>query len=263
MNIVRQEEEIGAFKNLWKGGYYEGNPLDPMGGGGYGPFGYMSCLYATYLLCIKPYVTEKSRVLEIGPGRGPWTKCFVEQKAKEIWALDALSAEHNGFWDYVQRRENIHYFQVNDNTCSMVPDESIDFFFSFGCFCHLSPGSINDYMTYVYEKMRPGAHGFFMFADYDKYNSLLEHESKLSVARIFETKRFTLIRLAWRMVFSLFKSHNFKFHNKNEDNMIRPGRWYHLGVDNAAEMLIKIGFEVIEKDVGVNHRDPIIHFIKH
>ncbi|HUX53525.1 MAG TPA: class I SAM-dependent methyltransferase [Williamwhitmania sp.] len=262
MDIVRQKDEIGAFKNLWHGGFREGDPLDTMGISTYGPFGYMSCLYATYLCCIKPYITKESNVLEIGPGRGAWTKCFITRGAKEIWAIDALSAEHNGFWDYVGVHENVRYFQVEDNTCSMVPDESIDYFFSFGCFCHLSPNAINDYMTYAYKKMRPGSHGFFMFADYDKYNSLIENESKYSISRMFETKRFIPILLAWRIVFSIFKSNKLQFQNKNEDDIITPGRWYHLGVDNAENMLKKIGFEVIEKDVGVIQRDPIVHFFK-
>jgi hypothetical protein len=35
-----------------------------------------------------------------------------------------------------------------------------------------------------------------------------------------------------------------------------------LGIDHAATMLKKIGFEVIDEDVKVNHRDPVVHFHK-
>src|SRR5437879_5681296 len=107
MNLTRHETEIEGFQNLWHRGYLEGDPLDPMAPSGYGPFGYLSSLHATYLCCIKPYVTSDTRVLEIGPGRGGWTKCFVERRAKEVWALDALSAEKNGFWEYVGHHQSV------------------------------------------------------------------------------------------------------------------------------------------------------------
>ena len=69
--------EIDSFGNLWRGGYSEGDPLDPFCPSGYGPLGYLSVLYATYLVCIQPYVNRSSHVLEIGPGHEAWTKCML------------------------------------------------------------------------------------------------------------------------------------------------------------------------------------------
>jgi len=54
MSTTREKLEIGLFKDLWHGGYFEGDPLDPMAHSGYGSLGYMSCLHATYLRCIRP-----------------------------------------------------------------------------------------------------------------------------------------------------------------------------------------------------------------
>jgi hypothetical protein len=262
MNTARQQVELTQFRDLWEGGYYEGNPLDPMAPSGYGPFGYMSCLHATYLRCIKPYVSENTRVLEIGPGRGAWTRCFLARNAQEIWALDALSAEHNGFWEYVGRRPNVHYCQVQDDLCAMVPDASIDYFFSFGTFCHLSPQVTRDYLKSIFRTMRPGAHGFLMIADYNKFNSLLTSGEQLSISRSLTGKRFLPMRWLWRLWFSLVKPHTFRVHDEAEDDTPRPGRWYHLGVGRAVEMLQAAGFVVIDPDVGVNHRDPVIEFEK-
>ena len=42
-------EEIASFEGLWEGGYYEGDPLTPLGKSTYGGFGYISILHATYL----------------------------------------------------------------------------------------------------------------------------------------------------------------------------------------------------------------------
>jgi hypothetical protein len=80
----------------------------------------MSTLHATYLCCIKPYVNQDTVALEIGPGRNAWTKTLLP--ACEVYALDALSAEHNDFYEYVGRHEHVKYFQVSDFKCEMLPD---------------------------------------------------------------------------------------------------------------------------------------------
>lgn len=261
-NSTRHQSEIEQFQTLWTGGYYEGDPLDAMAQSGYGPYGYMSALHATYLCCIRPHVNENTRVLEIGPGRGAWTRCFVERRAKKVWALDALSAEHNGFWEYVGRNGNVEYFQVTDNCCTMVPDDSIDYFFSFGVFCHISPQVTHDYIQSVFRKMCSGAIGFLMVADYDKYQTMLESDPKYSIRRAFVGKRLLPLSLLWDALYSVAKPHRLRPPDKSEDQTPRPGRWYHLGTQPAAAMLEGIGFEVIDADVGVNHRDPVLHFRK-
>jgi hypothetical protein len=73
------------FSALWDGGYFEGDPLDPMGRSAYTRLGYMSVLHATYLCCIKPYVHADSTVLEIGAGRGAWARTMLN--AKEVVVL--------------------------------------------------------------------------------------------------------------------------------------------------------------------------------
>ena len=57
---MRHQSELEQFQTLWKGGYHEGDPLEPMARSGYGPYGYMSVLHATYLCCIRPHVNENT-----------------------------------------------------------------------------------------------------------------------------------------------------------------------------------------------------------
>src|SRR5665213_3669253 len=73
---------------LWTGGYFEGNPLDPMGGSSYGVYGYNSVLYTIYSVCIRPYVTGETTALEIGPSRGAWTKAILERGCRKVYAVD-------------------------------------------------------------------------------------------------------------------------------------------------------------------------------
>jgi hypothetical protein len=41
-----------------------------------------------------------------------------------------------------------------------------------------------------------------------------------------------------------------------------PGRWYDTGIQKTCIMLEKLGYEIVDPDVGTILRDPIIHFRK-
>jgi hypothetical protein len=259
---TRLTQEIDSFSNLWEGGFYEGDPLDPMGKSQYGLLGYINVLYAIYLTCIKPYINETTLVCEIGCGRGAWTKTFL--KAKEIWCLDALSAEHNKFWEYVGRDRKIHYIQVSNFSCNTLPANKFNYLFSFGCLCHVSFDGITAYMKNIYDKLLPGAHCFIMVADYDKYNAAIARKD-IYFAKMFSPKLAPFIKFYLKLTKSM-KGNKYDFRypyrDKNEDNVISPGRWYHAGIERTCEMLESLSYEIIDKDVDVCLRDPIIHFIK-
>lgn len=256
---LRLQRELESFQDLWEGGYYEGDPLDPMGPSGYGDLGYMSVLHVVYLKCIKPYVTEHSAVLEIGPGRGGWTKTFLN--AKEVWCLDALPAEHNNFWDYLANPENVRYFQVSDFSCSLLPDDKFDYLFSFGCFCHMSFDGITEYMKNLYPKLKKGANCFVMVADYEKYNAALDNAVDLRINRALPSgRRYLPVRWLWKMITGERASN--KRPDIKEGDMPIPGRWYHAGIERTCAMLTGLGYQIVEPDVGAVHRDPIVHFTK-
>ena len=151
------KEHIESFSKIWKGGYYEGNPTDPMSPSDYGIFGYHSSLYLTYLVCIKPYIGPNITALEIGPGRGAWTKAIADLNPGKIYAVDVVDPEYAGFWRYVGHRPNIDHIVTSDFELAGVPDLSIDYFFSFGCFCHIKPEFCVEYIDSLSRKMKPFA----------------------------------------------------------------------------------------------------------
>ncbi len=263
MEVNKLNEEIESFKNLWKGGYFVGNPLDPMGHSDYLTMGFMSVLYVTYLCCIRPYVNTESIVLEIGPGRGPWTKAFLELNCKEIWCLDALSAEHNKFYDYIGRQDNVKYFQVNDFSCNMLPEDYFSYLFSFGCFCHISFEGIKEYMVNLYPKLKKGAQCFIMIADYEKYNNALRNIEHISAFRSLPKSIYYSFKWV-EYLYNRFilKKYRMKLMNLKEDKNPYPGRWYNAGIDRMCNMLEYSGYNIIQKDMLCNHRDPIIYFLK-
>jgi hypothetical protein len=255
---IRKHRE--SFSTLWKEGYFEGDPLDPMGRSGYNRLGYMSVLHATYLCCIKPYVTADSTVLEIGAGRGAWTRTMLN--AKELVVLEAVDAEHSRFWDYVGRHEHVHYHKVTDLSCSGLQDNHFNFFFTFGCFCHLPQPAVVEYMTNVYPKLRSGTHGFMMVADFDKYNRAVENLSRYADTRACAVRRFLPIRWLWEAAWRTVWPDNLRPMTERTPADHNAGPWHDFGTEEACKMLEGLGYKIIDADCGVNHRDPVIHFIK-
>ncbi|MEU9174699.1 class I SAM-dependent methyltransferase [Streptomyces sp. NPDC048420] len=258
--------ELESFRSIWKGGFFGADPLEPLDSL-YGLWGYTSMQHATYLACIKPYINAKTRAVEIGPGRGAWTRAMAG--AGEVICLDALSAEHNGFWEYVGRRENVRYFKVEDFGCGMLTDDSIDYLFSFDALCHVSFEGISAYLTNLYPKFQSGAHGFIMVADYTKYNSFVQNQSRFDVTRSLLGKGGG--QLTRRLIDAYLlplqtharKRATWRRLNLSEDDVARPGRWYNAGGTRTCELLEKLGYEVLDPDMELDYRSPVIHFRKH
>ena len=246
--------DVKAFNGIWPGGYWEGDPRDPHGRSAYSVFdvsqgyadqerlkhersiateelGALSALYVTYLMCIRGRV-QGAKVLEIGPGRGAWSKAIMDEGADLLYALDALSADHNGFYPYVdpdgKYKGKVQYLQVKDFSCDVPDGIQFDFFFSFGCFCHIRRHGTAEYFGNIYRRMRPGAEGFVMISDYEK------------MAKALGTPF-------------------------NPENIVEGGSgtgvpWSHLGVEWFCQMLASNGFTVLNRDIQCNMRDPIVHF---
>lgn len=244
--------ELQSVQNKWHGGYLEGQPLDPMGASAYQQLGYISMLHATYLRCIKPYVTGQTVSLELGPGRGAWTKCLLP--SRQVYALDALSAEHNRIFEYLGHPANVKYFQVNDFECDMLPDDGIDFMFSHGCLCHVSFDGMTRYAERILPKMKTGGNCFWMVADADKYkNAYLKHSIWDALARIVPSQGQHLIAQLKQMCNSI---------PELQTHQPLPGQWYAAGGARTCAMLQSVGYEIVDPDVGTNPRDPIIYFRK-
>lgn len=256
----RLSREIKSFENVWESGYFEGEVLDPIGYSTFGPLGYISVLHALYLMCIKPYLNERSVVLEIGPGRGAFTKAILELNPSETWCLDAKSAQANGFFEYVGSRKNLTYLKVEDFSCSALPDNHFNYLFSFGALCHVSFDGIKSYFTNLYPKLKNGAECFIMVADYDKFNWCMDNIEHLNIYKHLPFQR--ILQINWSLYKKRFKKWMNLRYNYPESNEPEPGRWFHAGTEETCKLLISLGYHVVSKDLGIIQRDPVIHFRK-
>lgn len=252
------KKQLTSFKGVWKGGYFEGDPAEPLTLSSYGELGYMSVLRATYLRCIKPYINGETVALEIGSGRGAWTKTMLA--AKEIWALDALSAEETRFWQYIGEQSHVKYIQVEDFSCSQVPDNHFDYMFSFGCLCHVPFDGIKEYAKNLFPKLKSGSNCFWLVADYEKYNRVVNNLPKYSIWTALASmgSRFALVG----KVSQLITPDRPRPITADLNDEPSPGRWYNAGINRTCQMLKDNGYKIIDADVETSLRDPIIHFMK-
>ncbi len=257
------------FDSAWPGGYFEGSPLDPMSASTYGIYGYNSILYTIYLVCIRPNVTSDTVVLEIGPGRGAWTKSFLVRNCHKVYAVDVVDPERTRFWDYVGRDPRVDYIVAQDFSLSGIPAGAINFFFSFGVFCHLKPEMCEAYVQSLQRVMCSGAQGFLMIADFDKYEQCRANADQLSIGRFLaeQTRKVWMpaklgYSFAWRNFRSKMDLESVS--KSREKNLAGGGEagWYHWGIDRACESILRAGFIIADRDIGVCPRDPVIHFKK-
>ena len=183
--------------------------------------------------------------------------------AKEIYALDALPADHNGFYDYLGHPSHVKYIRVDDFSCSVLPDYHFDYMFSFGCLCHVSFEGITAYAQNLFGKLKSGANCFWMVADYAQLNDagrLVHRNHERLVDSLLPHSKL------WYIIRSRIAKYNAKHEklvlaqDRNDDP--KPGRWYDCGKERAATMLESLGYEVLDQDVGTNLRDPILHFVR-
>jgi hypothetical protein len=229
------EKEIASFNELWVGGTTRPK------------FGWeKSKMRAEYQdlegiveVCIDPYI-DGATVLEIGAGGGFWTQRML--KAKEINCFDALSADHNKFWDRVNRRDGIEYFQVTDFECNDLTDDSIDYLFSYDVFCHISLSGSDAYLKNLHKKLKVGANCFIMIGDINKYKSEAGKKKMVKVGGHSDLSDLV----------------------EDDDGDPTPGRWYLYGVDKFCALLDKYGYTLVSKDVviDIDKNSPIIHFKK-
>ncbi len=256
--------ELEALQGTWKGGYFGGDPLNPLGRSTYGQLGFLSVSYATYLRCIKPYVHADTVALEIGPGRGAWTKTLLP--AREIYALDALPEEHNRFFEYLGHPRHVKYFQVQDFKCTMLPENYFDYMFSYGCMCHISFDGIREYAVNLFPKLKGGSNCFWMIADYDKYNDAVARLDELSIwsnlSRYYVPTRRRYLPLKWALRYLMRRERVLPIAPDLDDQPRAGGRWYHAGVERTCAMLEQVGYRIVDPDVGTCLRDPVIHFVK-
>lgn len=149
-----------TFLTTWPGGYRENWEV----------YGKMSGQKEEIVVekCLSPFYDKNKICLEIGCGLAFWTDRYLAQNFKEVIAIDILPKKD--FEKVRLKNRNIKYIEVPDRNfdCYEVEDNSIDFVWSFGVFCHLSLEACQEYLHSMYKKCKAGAKVALYYSNNDR-----------------------------------------------------------------------------------------------
>jgi hypothetical protein len=116
---------------------------------------------------VAPRLSPNARVLELGPGRGSWSRGILQMIPEgELHTCDFqdltnwLKPENYG--------GRLHCHQVTDNSFSCVQDDFFDVFFSFGVLVHCNQELIEAVLTNAFAKVKPNGVAIHNYGDWGK-----------------------------------------------------------------------------------------------
>jgi ubiquinone/menaquinone biosynthesis C-methylase UbiE len=83
-----------------------------------------------------PYVTNESHVLEIGPGRGRWTKLYIDL-VKQVSLVDVTPRCIEYCRRIFSSYQHVDYFINDGEGLGQIDDGAIDFIWSYDVFVHI------------------------------------------------------------------------------------------------------------------------------
>jgi len=95
---------------------------------------------------IIPYINPNLVALEIGGGGGRWTKHLLG--FKRLYEVDRYQEILNELKNNYNK-DNLVYIKNNGTDFPGIPEKSIDYIFSYGCFVHLDIDIINKYLKSI------------------------------------------------------------------------------------------------------------------
>jgi organic radical activating enzyme/SAM-dependent methyltransferase len=109
--------------------------------------------------------------LEIGPGEGVWTEQLVA--CDPLYLVDI----HQEFLDKTLRKFNESYqkrlcsYLTDETTLSMLPQNQIGFVFSWNVFNYLTADLIDEYLSEIFNVLRPGGICMFSYNNAERFHS--------------------------------------------------------------------------------------------
>ncbi len=126
--------------------------------------------YEVFQKAIVPYLARDSRVLEVGPGKGSWTRallsCIPDGVLHTVDFLDVtpwLRPELYG--------GRLVCHTVHDNSFGRMPRDHFDFLWSFGVLCHTNVEHIAEILACSRPALKPGGIAVHQYGDWSKLDA--------------------------------------------------------------------------------------------
>ncbi|HXW70121.1 MAG TPA: class I SAM-dependent methyltransferase [Methylocella sp.] len=134
--------------------------------------------YGSILPRISAFVPADT-IVEIAPGYGRWT-AFLKNLCKRLIIVDlsqkCIDTCRRRFADH----SHISYFVNDGKTLGMIPDNSVDFIFSFDSLVHAEDDVLKAYAAEFAKKLRPDGAAFVHHSNLGEYARRIAIQSQLS-----------------------------------------------------------------------------------
>jgi SAM-dependent methyltransferase len=139
-----------------------------------------------FMKAARPHLEPSSTVMELGPGRGSWTRALLHFVPEgQVHTVD-----YQDVTEWLRPDEfggRLHCHQVDDNSFAPLADGAFDFFFSFGVLCHNTTQAIGEVMANALPKMRPGGVAVHQYGDWEKLKRLGWDDDRHGVQAVIQT----------------------------------------------------------------------------
>ena len=101
-----------------------------------------------------PNIPAAGSVVEIGPGAGRWTE-VLQKRAGRLIVTDVSERSIAFCRDRFHDSSNVEYL-LGDGRTLAVPDQTVDFIWSFDVFVHVNPIDARSYFKEFFRVLKPG-----------------------------------------------------------------------------------------------------------
>ena len=124
-----------------------------------------------------------SNVLEIAPGLGRWTH-FLKDACESLTIVDLNQQCVDACRERFRGAPKVKCFANDGKSLEMIPDDSVDFVFSFDSLVHVESDVIQAYLSQLSRKMRKNAVGFIHHSNIAYYRNYFRWVRGIPLLRV-------------------------------------------------------------------------------
>ncbi len=152
------------------------------------PWGNSAAQWAGVILPrIRDYLPAGT-ILEIAPGFGRWTH-YLTGYCENLWLVEKADQCYEACCRRFGNDQQIKIYHNDGYSLSMIPDNSVDFVFTFDSLVHDRRGFIASYLSQLASKLKVSGKGFFHHSNLGAYANSVRNRLPTSALKLLEKAR--------------------------------------------------------------------------
>jgi len=220
---------------------------------------------------VAPLLSPDYRIVELGPGRGSWTRALFSVITQgEIHTID-LQDIRPWVGDLISKHPNrlfINQVNIGEKQYECLAENYFDGFFSFGVFCHMNLTAIEEFLITLRKKLKKKAICIAQYSDWEKGLKYCE----TSPGNQYNENAFNILFSKYKFEFEMLRARSpmEKLHilikkrlqSKYPEPEISSNQcfWVRNDKKTMGKLLKNAGYRIIKIDMGFFKRDSVAIF---